>query len=156
MNRVSKPATRPFACPTRRASKSYRVDRGKTSQVYGSGFLTVMAGARVGENVWSWKGDQTARLLIASSQPLDALVLDYGPEASTRLQVAGGTLGELLLRPSGGVGFEIDLEEGRKHVMWWSPDPRWLYFLELAFAPPDNGEPDARPQPFRLGAVPEG
>lgn len=98
-------------------------------------------------------GDRTARLLVASSAPLDALVLDFGPDASTRLEVQGGALGDLLLRPSGGVGFQVDLDEGRRHVMWWSPDPRWLYFLDLSFAPPDDGELDPRPQPFRVGVI---
>lgn len=95
-----------------------------------------------------------ARLLLASSVPLHGLVLDFGDEASTRLEVEGGELGELLLRPTGGVGFQLALDAGRKHPMWWSPSPRWLYPLRLSFAEDSSADDPGEPLPFRVGVVP--
>lgn len=124
-----------------------------------------IAGLRVrflGGNGWAesqrerlvMEADKTARMLIASSVPLEGLVLDFDDEASTRLEVTGGHLDELLLRPSGGVGFQILLDPGRRHVMWWSPSPRWLYFLDLSFLPSDDGSRvDPKPLPFRVGLL---
>lgn len=108
------------------------------------------------------------RLLIASAEPVEALSLDFGPEASSQLRVEGGDLGELMLRPSGGVGFELELDQGRRHAMWWSPQPRWLYPLTLRFDAEDSvldirldserrsdklSDSTSRLLPFRLGVL---
>lgn len=137
-----------------------------------------VAGLRIrflGEHGWGesrrdrlvMESGHPGRLLIASARPVEALRLEFGPEASSRLAVEGGELGELMLSPSGGVGFELRLDEGRRHAMWWSPEPRWLYPLTLWFETGDpaldiridgetsTGKDAGRAEylPFRLGVL---
>ena len=92
-----------------------------------------------------------AELMIASEKPLEAVLIDFGPEARTDLRVEGGELGNTVFRPDGGVRFEIVLgEPDRVHPMWFSPKPHSIYLLEIEMP----GAPDAE-LPVSILARPE-
>ncbi len=75
-------------------------------------------------------------LLIGSMQPLDVLRFDFGQDAPGEIRVSGGQLAERVLQASGGISFRIEPHNWwRRHPMWWSPQPQWLYRLTLDIAP---------------------
>ncbi len=85
------------------------------------------------------RGGGQAELLIASGRTLDALRLDFGPEAPSTIEVTGGDLGERLLGPGGGIGFRVDQPQRlAHHPLWWTPVPQHLYRLTIRF--PDADE----------------
>lgn len=90
-------------------------------------------------------GDARAEMLIASAQELAAVRLDFGPDAPSKIEVEGGTLGDRLLAPGGGIGFRVSLDSTARHPLWWTSEPMWLY--RLAFELP--GAPEA-PLAFQL------
>lgn len=94
------------------------------------------------------EGDAEVDLLVASDEPLDALVLEFGEEAPSSLVVVGAERGEIMLRPSGGVAFEVSLGRGRSHATWWTPERRWFYRFGLAFEKPVD-----EPLPFGVGVL---
>ncbi len=78
------------------------------------------------------EGDGRAEILLGSPKPLLAVQIDLAPNAPSTLQVKGGTLGERILRPDGGIAYVLHLESPRAtHAMWWSDDPWSLYRLSL-------------------------
>lgn len=106
------------------------------------------------ENAWSEsrrqrlmvEGKEGTSMMIGSSLPLDALRLDFGKEAPSRIELHGGTLSERVLRSDGGISFRI--EPGglpRRHATWWTPKAQRLYFL--SFHLPGASE---EPLPFQL------
>lgn len=94
------------------------------------------------------EGDAEVDLLVTSDEPLDALLLDFGEEAPSSLVVEGAERGEIMLRPSGGVAFEVSLGGGRSHATWWTPERRWFYRFGLSF-----DQPVAEPLPFEVGVL---
>ncbi len=73
-----------------------------------------------------------AHLMIAAAKPLEAVLLDFGREAATELRVEGGTTGNTVFQPNGGVRFEIVLDApDRSHPMWFSPKRHYIYLLEI-------------------------
>ncbi|HXU32913.1 MAG TPA: hypothetical protein VN851_20265, partial [Thermoanaerobaculia bacterium] len=52
--------------------------------------------------------------------------------APSALEVSGGTVGEKILRPDGGIAFFVELSSARaRHPMWWTDDTWTLYQLTL-------------------------
>ena len=63
---------------------------------------------------------------------LGSLYLQFGTQAEPELEVRGGELGEMVLLPSGGVGFRIENPRLRAlHPMWWSTDRHYNYVLQI-------------------------
>ena len=85
-------------------------------------------------------GDRSIELLIGSLLPLDRLRFDFGKDAPSRIEIAGGELEESILLPSGGISFRVVLGGWtRRHPMWWTPQRQSLYRLTLELpAAPDQ------------------
>ncbi|MEM7051236.1 MAG: hypothetical protein AAF604_16320 [Acidobacteriota bacterium] len=84
-------------------------------------------------------GARQGELLIGSPQPLESLVLSFGRQAPSVLEVEGGELGDRLLRGTGGVAFTVLFDRPRAvHPMWWTWEDVYLYRLRLRLpeAPP--------------------
>ena len=90
-------------------------------------------------------GAARAEMLVASAQELAAIRFDFGADAPATLEVEGGTLGDRLLAPGGGIGFRIAVDASARHPLWWTPQPMWLY--RLAFRLPGA---DEAPLSFQL------
>jgi hypothetical protein len=94
-------------------------------------------------------GGAETELLLASRAELGSLLLEFERRASSRLEVGGGELGETILRPDGGVAFEVLLGKPRAvHPAWWSDEPHHFYLLELRL-------PGARPVPIAFSLAPQ-
>ena len=94
-------------------------------------------------------GGAEAELLLVSRAELGSLLLEFERQASSQLEVGGGELGETILRPDGGVAFEVLLGEPRiRHPVWWSEEPHHFYFLALRL-------PGARPVPIAFSLAPQ-
>jgi hypothetical protein len=94
-------------------------------------------------------GDARAALLVGSAERAEALLVDVGREASTRLEVNGRELRPTVLRGDGGLVFRVPLGKPRAaHSTAWSRAPVYFYPLELRLA-------GARPVPIRLEITPE-
>ncbi len=77
-------------------------------------------------------GDGTAELLLGSPKEIRTILLDLAPKAPSTLEIQGGTAGEKILRPNGGIAYFVNLNNPRAvHPMWWTPDPWHLYRLSL-------------------------
>lgn len=95
--------------------------------------------AALDENSWVEKRHERlgiagnrAAFLIGSGRPLAGLNLELGAGAPVELRLRGARLDEQkVLRPDGGVGFRAEPELWRRHAMWWSPLPLYLYRLEI-------------------------
>lgn len=86
------------------------------------------------------RGGREVELLVASPEPLERLGFSFGRRAPSQLEVlAGGALGDTLLRDDGGISFAIDLEPSRTvHPTPWSAG-RWSFYrlrFRLVEAPP--------------------
>ncbi|MEM7583579.1 MAG: solute carrier family 23 protein, partial [Acidobacteriota bacterium] len=91
-------------------------------------------------------------LLIGSMQPLDRIRLDFGRDAPSEISVSGGELEERLLQPSGEISFRIEPHNWwRRHPMWWTPKPQWLYRLTLDIDASELEQLDAKPGRRPLG-----
>ncbi|HEV7668119.1 MAG TPA: hypothetical protein VGS22_06315 [Thermoanaerobaculia bacterium] len=78
------------------------------------------------------EGDGKAEILFGSPKALRAVLVDLAPNAPSTLEVSGGTLGEKILRPDGGIAYFVNLSSPRAvHPMWWTDDPWSLYRLSL-------------------------
>lgn len=78
------------------------------------------------------QGEGSAEILLGSPKPLRTVLVDLAPNAPSTLEVEGGTLGEKLLRPDGGIAYFVTLNGPRAtHPMWWTDDPWSLYRLSL-------------------------
>ncbi len=94
-------------------------------------------------------GGAEAELLLVSRAELGSLLLEFDRRASSRLEVEGGELGETILRPDGGVAFEVLLAEPRvRHPPWWSEDTHHFYLLHLRL-------PVARAVPIAFSLAPQ-
>lgn len=93
-------------------------------------FLDGPAGQRNGRAYL--ESDGKAEILLGSPKALRAILVDLAPNAPSTLEASGGTLGEKILRPDGGIGWFVNLESPRAvHPMWWTDDPWSLYRLSL-------------------------
>ncbi len=93
-------------------------------------FLDGPAGQRNGRPYV--QGEARAEILLGSPKPLRTVLVDLAPNAPSTLEVSGGTLGEKLLRPDGGIAYFVTLNSQRAvHPMWWTDDPWSLYRLSL-------------------------
>ncbi|MEM6793272.1 MAG: hypothetical protein AAF725_04790 [Acidobacteriota bacterium] len=88
-------------------------------------------------DVFALSGADWATLWVASPEPLAAVVLAFGEEAPSTLEVPGGAEPGLVLRPDGGIDFRLE-PSARRHGMWWSPEAQWLY--PVTFRLPTAGE----------------
>lgn len=70
-------------------------------------------------------------LLVGSTVPLDVLRFDFGADAPGDIEVTGGKLEESLLMAGGGISFRVLPRWRRRHPMWWTPQPQWLYRVAL-------------------------
>jgi hypothetical protein len=77
-------------------------------------------------------GDGRAGLLLGSREPMAAVLLDFAPEAPTRLEVNGTVLRPSLLRGDGSLVFRVPLGRQRaRHPAAWSREPVRFYALDL-------------------------
>lgn len=77
-------------------------------------------------------GGRPAGLMLIAPQPLAAIVLRFGAEASSRLEVDGGAVGDRLLARDGGIGFRVALTgRARRHPLWLTPQRSWIYVVTL-------------------------
>jgi hypothetical protein len=90
-------------------------------------------------------------LLLGSAVPLESVWVRCAPPGPARLEVAGGEVGEILLRPNGASLVQITLGRPRaRHPMWWGRGDIYLYRLRLAL-PEDLPE---RPSAFSISLRP--
>ncbi len=90
-------------------------------------------------------------LMVASSRRLSAIELEFGPNATSELELEGGTVENLLFRPGGGVTFEVAPNEPRiRHRIWGRDDRHFLHMLEFSMTGADGD------QPFSVTGVPAG
>lgn len=77
-------------------------------------------------------GEAPASLVVASPQPIDALLLDLDRRAPTKIVVNGEELRPALLKADGGVVFVVPLRAARAvHPIAWSPYDHHFYALDL-------------------------
>ncbi len=91
-----------------------------------------------------------AELMIAAARPLEAVLIDFGARAGSELEVTGGTAGNTVFRPDGGVRFEIGLDgANRVHPTWLGERRHHVYLFRIEM-------PDApgRPLPVAIMARP--
>lgn len=72
-------------------------------------------------------------LWIGSQKALEAVLIEVDQDLSSDLEVVGGKLEQLLLRPAGGIGYEVSLGSGRRHLGWWHGEEAYFYTLSLRF-----------------------
>lgn len=102
-------------------------------------FLTEDAWGETRRDRLRLERDKPVEMVIASGVPLRRFFLDFGPDASSLIELHGAEMGEIQLLPSG--GFSVELLPGaaeRRHRMWWTPERQWLYCLSLR-VPSANG-----------------
>jgi hypothetical protein len=94
--------------------------------------------AAIDENTWVEKGNgrlgvagEKAAFLVVSLQRLPSLLIEMDAGAPNEIVVHGGQQVERILRPDGGIGFRVEPEVWRRHAMWFSPLPMYIYRLEL-------------------------
>ena len=79
-------------------------------------------------------------ILVASAAPIATLELGFDGGESTALEVGGGDVEDMILRPDGGVSFVVRLRQGRvRHPVWWSDEEHSFYRLRVAM-PEAKGE----------------
>ena len=99
-------------------------------------FLTDRGWAETRRNRLMVDGSGAVEVLISSMQSLDALRLDFGKDAPSQIEIQGGTLAEKVLQPGGGISFRVEPRSSlRRHPMWWTPEPQWLYRLGFNLPP---------------------
>lgn len=81
-----------------------------------------------------------AAFLAASGTPLAALQLELGEGGPSEIVVHGGRLGDRILRADGGIGFRVEPQLWRRHALWWSPLPMYIYRLEIELPPGRTGD----------------
>ena len=92
----------------------------------------------------------SAELMIAAERPLEAVLIDFGPRAPSELQVEGGTAGNTVFRPDGGIRFEIELDDPiRTHPLWTGERAHHVYVFRIGLP----GAPE-RPLPVAIMARP--
>lgn len=98
------------------------------------------AGSRDRGETLYLRGRRPVELLIYSEELIGRLIFEFGRRAPSRLEIlAGGELGDTLLRNDGGVDFSVELDRPRaEHAVIWSPRPVRIYRLrlEVPAAPP--------------------
>ncbi|MEJ2084541.1 MAG: hypothetical protein P8Y44_02545 [Acidobacteriota bacterium] len=88
---------------------------------------------------WQLEGNQRAELTIASPAQIGSLYLQFGPQAEPELEVRGGQLGNMVLAPDGGIGFQIeDLDRRALHPMWWSGEKHHVYVITIRMPQPGS------------------
>jgi hypothetical protein len=79
--------------------------------------------------------------LLGRAKPLGQVTLVFDPPAPSQLRLRGGVLGKETFLPDGRVSFEVRLSPPRaSHRMWWTPDPFYLYELELTAEGESTGQ----------------
>ncbi len=76
-------------------------------------------------------GGGPLELLVGSTVPLDVLRFDFVSDKPGELEETGGKLEERLLMAGGGISFRVQPRWSRRHPMWWTPQPQWLYRVAL-------------------------
>ena len=76
---------------------------------------------------------QAGSLLLGFPRALAAVRIEVAPPGVARLDIRGGEVGEITLRPDGGTSLQVQLAPPRaRHRMWWMADDVHLYELHLA------------------------
>lgn len=94
------------------------------------GFAPALVGR--GDGRFGLRSDRAA-LLVASERPLSSVRLELGAAAPVDFEIRGGKMGNTTLRPNGDVAVDVGLDPrgARRHPVWWSGQPAWIYALEL-------------------------
>ena len=103
--------------------------------------------AALDENSWVEKqqnrlgmqGGQ-ATFLVCSGTALSALVFEMGEDAPSEVSFQGGELAESILRPEGGIGFRIEPRLWRRHPLFFSPLPLYIYRIEIGLPAGARGD----------------
>ncbi len=91
-----------------------------------------------------------AQLMIAAERPLESVLIDFGPRAASELVVTGGSAGNTVFRPDGGIRFEVNLGPPVRSHPLWTGDRRYrVYVFEIEM--PNAPE---RPLPVAIMARP--
>jgi hypothetical protein len=106
-------------------------------------------------DLWSPRGADSlrllggAKLLAGSSQPVRGFMLEFDANAPSRLEIGGGELRPVLLRPDGSLAFEVPVGKPRAvHPLWWSRGEEYsLYDLDFRL-------PGAPAGPVRFRVLP--
>ena len=94
-------------------------------------------------------GGAQGELVFAAGPPLGSLLLEFSGAASPRLELRGGELGEMILRPDGGIAYVVTLDKPWAVTpSWWSDAPVHWYRLLLRF-------PDAPSAPVAFSIAPQ-
>jgi hypothetical protein len=76
--------------------------------------------------------ERRALLLVSADRALTSLRIELGRDAPATIEVGGGAVGELILRPTGDLALDVRLDpaRARRHPLWWSP-AGWSHVVEL-------------------------
>lgn len=83
---------------------------------------------------------EKARFLVCSGQQLSSVILALDENAPNEITVRGGVQGDRILRGDGGISFKVEPELWRRHVLWFSPVPMYIYRLEVELPPGRQGD----------------
>ncbi len=80
-------------------------------------------------------GGTRGEMVFAAGPPLGSMLLEFSGGASPRLELEGGELGEMILRPDGGIAYVVTFSKPSAVMPgWWTKDPVHWYRLALRFA----------------------
>ena len=81
-----------------------------------------------------------ASFLVCSGQELSALILELDENAPNEIIVRGGVQGDRMLRGDGGISFKVTPRLWRRHVLWFSPLPMYIYRIEVELPAGTQGD----------------
>lgn len=117
---------------------------GGRDKAVGGLWVKLVAGADLtADGRWTLTGGEPGQVLVGAEEELETLFLDFAPGAPADLGIGGAEAERTVLRPDGGTGYLLRLDDPRAvHPMWWSGDDWYLYQLEI--------DPAAAGVPFTL------
>jgi hypothetical protein len=78
------------------------------------------------------RAGEVGELLIASPRPLKSIALAFSDSGDADLQVEGGEVRQMVLRPDGGVTFQVQPSGMQiRHPVWWSEEEHHHHLLRI-------------------------
>jgi hypothetical protein len=78
------------------------------------------------------RAGEVGELLIASPRPLRSVALAFVDTGDSDLQIEGGDVQQMILRPDGGVTFQVQPSGIQiRHPVWWSEEEHHHYLLRI-------------------------